>query len=340
MWFLKCVAGSEGQKGCLKYVTVTDKLAKLLAQKLQATTVVEEDAEVLAEDDESDDPMLKLDGVEEKADPVKKLVGRPRKRTFRKRTPREQTRAIDLEMPVHPRESGHRVDETVKVWVLAIPKVKSLFIRVDCLSWLIAYAADEYYYKGISRAREADDVVAVAAKTRVEWDFDENHWTAIFCAPDGCELRMSLTGADIKEKHWLKLSELGKVNGPFCAVTQDGLKSQAKVILDMWIEACKTETVEKFASVWGEEFFKEVSATSPVAVAARGKRPRPGHCQFGVRAGSLLKRAESHEEYVGTQDDNDDVVKKLHASSTKQPASSSSDLFERWGADVGCGTAL
>mgnify|MGYP003324216205 CR=1 FL=1 len=54
------------------------------------------------------------------------------------------------------------------------PKSKALWIRLDCIDWLISYAADEHYYQGVSRS---DPLTAVAARDyEIEFDYQDKSW--------------------------------------------------------------------------------------------------------------------------------------------------------------------
>ena len=118
-----------------------------------------------------DDPMLLLGACspEHLLETPKKC--KPRKTKEAKR-PTDLMRAID--MPKRPSCAGSECAEIKTVHMHVRPNSTALWIRLDCIDWLVSYAADEHYYQGVSRS---DPLTAVAAKDyEIEFDYNDKAW--------------------------------------------------------------------------------------------------------------------------------------------------------------------
>ena len=71
-------------------------------------------------------------------------------------------------MPERPSCAGCECAEIQPVHVHVGKGSRALWIRLDCIDWLVSYAADEHCYQGVSRS---DPMPAVAAND-YELDFD------------------------------------------------------------------------------------------------------------------------------------------------------------------------
>ena len=93
---------------------------------------------------------------------------------------------------------------------------RKLYSRQDCLDWLLSYAADEQYFRGVERfdpaqCEETDSHsrgnVAAVADLRMEWNFGigTKTWTAKFVAGEfqGIEKRLPLDA--LTNEHWQKM---------------------------------------------------------------------------------------------------------------------------------------
>ena len=59
----------------------------------------------------------------------------------------------------------------------------SLYLRSDCINWLLQYAADELVYQGVERNKEEEDEKTCnseVAGMHLGWDFGNETWTATF----------------------------------------------------------------------------------------------------------------------------------------------------------------
>ena len=103
----------------------------------------------------------------------------------------DSVRAID--MPKRPRCAGRECAEIRTVHLHVRKGSRALWIRLDCIDWLVSYAADEHYYQGVSRS---DPMSAVAANDYdLEFDWTAKAWDCKISVgiDSGMTLRMSAT---------------------------------------------------------------------------------------------------------------------------------------------------
>ena len=184
-WFVSGVGGPKAAKGDLGAVKVLDYIRSRVVEDGYAKVPAVADDEVrrshdpmLQDDDDQDDdddPMNALDDISDRPLPSGRPqgVGRPCKPRVGK--VRSHVRA--LEVRKRPPCSG--VDEglTTQIFVYMKPGTRSLYLRVDCLDWLLAYAADEHHFQGILRT-DTEPHTAVAASW-VEWNFCRKLWEVV-----------------------------------------------------------------------------------------------------------------------------------------------------------------
>ena len=95
-----------------------------------------------------------------------------------------------VEVPRRPACSGCEQGDTTTVWVYQGPQVGksrngNVYLRTDCIGWLLAYAADELHFQGVDQ--EVDDEspqpnCPAVADLHLEWDFTTKQWTGTFVA--------------------------------------------------------------------------------------------------------------------------------------------------------------
>ena len=140
-------------------------------------------------------------------------------------------------------------------------KSASIYIRVDCIDWLLAYAADELFYQGVKRDTAADEDLKVAncpavADVNLEWDFDTHVWEAEFLAGPFQGVTRSFGIADLTASRLAKLRSVGigqpDPRSPTSALPTK--KQVAKEFITLWCDAiCKER--DSFETDW------ELSAT-------------------------------------------------------------------------------
>ena len=77
----------------------------------------------------------------------------------------------EIDMPKRLLCVGETAVAAKTVHVFVRPNSKSLWLRMDCIDWLISYAADEHYYQGISRVDA--DASKPAADYDIDWDYND-----------------------------------------------------------------------------------------------------------------------------------------------------------------------
>ncbi len=260
-WFLKGVGGAKTQKGDLKAVTVLDEIRDKLnstaaddGRCAEPSAVVGPSAVADGDDDDAPDSMDALDEVPDtplKA--TKKAARTPQKKTAR-------SMVTELQMPQRPLCVGSA--ETTTVWMYLKPnnrniKSASIYIRVDCIDWLLAYAADELFYQGVKRDTAADEDLKVAncpavADVNLEWDFTTHAWEAEFVTGPFQGVTRSFGTADLTTERLAKLRDEGigqpEPSSPASALLMK--KQLAKEFITLWCEAICNER-DSFATEWG-----------------------------------------------------------------------------------------
>ena len=252
-WFLKGVGGAKTQKGDLKAVTVLDEIRDKLNSTAEPSAVAGPSAVADGDDDDAPDPMDALDEVPDtplKA--TKKAVRTPQKKTAR-------SMVTELQMPQRPLCVGSA--ETTTVCLYLKPnnrniKSASIYIRVDCIDWLLAYAADELFYQGVKRDTAADEDLKVAncpavADVNLEWDFATHAWEAEFIKGPFQGVTRSFGIADLTAERLAKLRDVGigqpDPRSPTSALPTK--KQVAKEFITLWCDAiCKER--DSFETDW------------------------------------------------------------------------------------------
>ena len=92
---------------------------------------------------------------------------------------------VCLTMPKRPPCTGVEQDKVVHVHVLVHSGGhRAMFLRMDSIDWLLAYAADERYYQGISRAPPPEEPAVADEPYTIRWDFDAFAWVAEILSGD------------------------------------------------------------------------------------------------------------------------------------------------------------
>lgn len=166
-WFLAAVGGPNCKRSSLPAVYVIEALQDKMFDTFDKQVVDDADRgrgeygeheEGVTEDlPGEDDPMLLLGACSPDHQP--ETPQKCKRRKIQTKRPTDLVRAID--MPKRPSCAGSECAEIKKVHMYVRPNSKALWIRLDCIDWLVSYAADEHHYQGISRS---DSLTAVAAK--------------------------------------------------------------------------------------------------------------------------------------------------------------------------------
>ena len=264
-WFLKGVGGTKIQKGDLKAVLALELIRELFKKKLETepdaeAAVDQEQLSAVAgsqsesqEQDEDFDPMDQMDDLEAVV-PLSK-GGKPPKIKPPKAVVQE------LEVPTKPRCTGCDRDGKTVVFVYRSSDKRSngrYYLRVDCIEWLLAYAADELAFQGVDQAipeptpSPAGNCSEVA-DLRVEWDFDAKAWDATFVAGAlvGTTRRMSISDLD---KHvWDRLRQQSLTQmATFHNASQLGKKQGLREFMVLWCGAIARgeAAAREFNALW------------------------------------------------------------------------------------------
>ena len=120
-----------------------------------------------------------------------------------------------FEMPKRPPCAGCEKDDKTVICVYRKPgssirNKRNLYLQVDCLDWLLSYAADELHFQGVVRtnpepsAKPTGNCSAVA-DLHLEWDFDAKAWEAEFVAGAFAGRKQRFSFRDLTHARWTKM---------------------------------------------------------------------------------------------------------------------------------------
>ena len=243
-WFLKGAGGDKVQKGDVKAVKIIDTIrenfreACCTTDDVQCTTA--DDVQCLTADGVVDegvvDPMDALSVRQVCAGPTSQrprpdINGvngsgtkgkRPRPDINKKKGDPSMTRSVmrQLVMPTRPEcaASAMQAGDTTLISLWRGPgKAKTanngkLYLRIDCLDWLLSYAADELHFQGIvpsmpdapqSRLANCEEV----SDLFVAWDFTAHAWNASFIDGPFKGTTKRVYYYDVTAALWVKLQQ-------------------------------------------------------------------------------------------------------------------------------------
>ena len=84
---------------------------------------------------------------------------------------------------------------------------RNLFLGVDSIDWLLAYAADEFHFQGVVPACPAPTAhpvgnCAAVAGLYLEWDFSANKWEAQFLEGPFAGRTKHMSIHDLDQRLW------------------------------------------------------------------------------------------------------------------------------------------
>ena len=235
-WLICAVAGPQAHKGDINAVKVLDDIRRTFFGT--DTAAVADNAAVADYTEDDADPMDALDDV---AAVVHKST---RKKFPTRRGP------VELTMPKRPPCSGLEQDQTQTIYVYLKPGNRSLYLRMDCLDWLVSYAADEHHFQGIVREEPEPLSGTAVADYRVEWDFNEQVWegTVLVGATAGQSTRCC--PEDLPKNHWDRLASMSLVRGFFSKSTRFSRKEAARDFVELWCGATQKGQRDVFETFW------------------------------------------------------------------------------------------
>ncbi len=273
-WFLKGVGGPRTQKGYLKAVEVMQLLRARFSEKLEgepddnaavAEGQISADAATQSESQETDeyiDPMDAMDAMDEVAAVVAEVV--PQKKAPKPKRRTQDTRrslVLELEVPTRPRCAGCGKDDKTVICVYRKPNSdkrtnSNLYLRMDCIEWLLAYAADELAFQGVEPAspaptpHQAGNCPAVA-DLHLEWDFSAKAWEGKFVAGPSVGTTKRMSVKDLDKHKWEKLEHESVVQGYLSNATPRERKNAVKEWMTMWCAAIARNESAEFDAIMG-----------------------------------------------------------------------------------------
>ena len=215
---------------------------------MQCTTA--DDVQCITADEVVDegvvDPMDALKVRQICAEPIRNGVNgsgtkgkRPRPDINKKKGDPSMTRSVmrQLVMPTRPEcaASAMQAGDTTLISLWRGPgKAKTanngkLYLRIDCLDWLLSYAADELHFQGIvpsmpdapqSRLANCEEV----SDLFVAWDFTAHAWNASFIDGPFKGTTKRVYYYDVTAALWVKLQQRLTAGGNFQGVRDGGWK--------------------------------------------------------------------------------------------------------------------
>ena len=165
-------------------------------------------------------------------------------------------------------------------------RASHLFLRSDCIDWLLSYGADELHFQGIQGDIPDDSETAVAGKNancstvvdlNLEWDFGQRHWDAAFVAGRYGGTTRCFRVKEIVASRWEQIQELLEDHDdnpcPLWTAYSDR-KAIAKDIASVWGHAVVTGNLEAFGTVWGKEDAAVAEERGSTKGRRRGRRER------------------------------------------------------------------
>ena len=246
-WFLKGVGGPKVQKGDLKAVTAIAMLRKVFASQIEGNdddhTAVADAAcpdEDTAVADDGVDPMDAMDAL---PDVDQNMTKKPVKKRAKKGDPvfRASTQAIlvPTRRPCAGGDGNAKTVISVYRQPLSDKRTNSnLYLRVDCVAWLLSYAADELHFQGITPSSTSHDPLVGNCTSvpdlHVESDFATKEWDGRFVTGPMAGASYRQSGKNSNASMWQQLEGLSLVQGSLTEAKRPQLKSAAKELVILW----------------------------------------------------------------------------------------------------------
>ena len=281
-WFVKGVGGPKVQKGELKAVRVHGLIRKCLNQKIGACESDEETpsavAELPSESQEPEEGRDPMDDMDELVDVVRK----------KPRNTKRVDRAVveELEVPTRPPCAGCNKDDKTVIFVYRKPAREKrsnakLYLRADCIDWLLSYASDEFHRQGVQPASSVhvDEQVAnctAVADLNLQWNFSDKAWEARFVAGAHLGMTKRMCLHDLTNDMWAILKQENRVEGLFSQANLIQKKNAVKAFITLWCSSIARDQATEFEQTWGyseargekRALEENVNAVAEIAVAA------------------------------------------------------------------------
>ena len=259
-WFVKGVGGARLRKTDLKPIQVMELLRDKYddAGKGQFSAVAGSQSDSQEPVNEEVDPMHDMDDLVETV-AVTKRNRKPRSDP----TPQRQGRSSieQFEVPTRPPCAAGDTDDKTLVCVYKKARTDNrsrvnLYLRADCIDWLLAYAADELHFQGVAQPTpepiddNAPNCPAVA-DLHLNWNFNAKAWTAKFVAGALKGTTKQMFIRDLDRDVWDKLKSQSLVEDCWSAATAPQKKSGLKELMVMWCVATARGDPAAFEATMG-----------------------------------------------------------------------------------------
>ena len=274
-WFLRGVAGIAVRKGDLAAVSVLkDIRAKYFAKDVAANPLLAAvagggtAAVAAGSADTAVDPMDALDEVVEKITPPKgKKTREPKTNESRKSEVRE------LQMPMRPLCSSTADAQSKTIFVYRKPGVAqtTLWLRHDCLNWLLSYAADQLHFQDIPRPQAPPQSrvgnCSEVPDVHLQYDFTHYAWDAEFLAGEFAGTKLRFFMSHLNKDRWSKLIFASSILLRDATAVQQ--MNGGRELVTRWCHAIVTNDRESFEQEWG---LVDSSLETPVKTKKRRTR--------------------------------------------------------------------
>ena len=277
-WFVKGVGGAR--KGDLKAVNVLTMI-RLKASEADYKSINEDPNPAVAGSDSQSsadaadydpmDAMIALDCVAESVTDVTK--------TSKKRKV-ERACVQELQVPTRPQCVGAASPGETTIFVYTPPARKNRVphLRVDCIPWLLAYAADELACQGVSCGDATSDGTPQKANcaidnVHVEWNFGSKMWDATFVGGHAQGEFLQFGPRDVTPALLNKLRMLQLANGWYSKSSSSTNKSAAKEYVLIWCKAIHEMRIAEHNAIFQELLArapKNVDDTNAASSASEG----------------------------------------------------------------------
>ena len=240
-WFYKGVGGVR--KGELKSVNVLAMIRQRASEADFQLITSETSPAVAGGDSQSsadaadDDPMEAMVALDSVAEALSN-------RSSTKKRKVNRASVQELQVPTRPQCVDTASEEQTTIFVYTQPTRKNCVahLRVDCIPWLLAYAADELACQGVSCCDAASDSTPQKANCAIdnvhlEWHFDSKHWVATFVGGHAQGEFLEFGPRDITPALLKKLRALELANGWYSKSSSESNKSAAKEYSLIWCKA-------------------------------------------------------------------------------------------------------
>ena len=153
-------------------------------------------------------------------------------------------------MPTRPPCSGREQGEVRTIHIYVKSGSKALHIRMNCIDWLLVYAADEHHFQGIARNHKGPDPTTAVADYVLAWDFNSKAFEGTIAAGLLAGQSVSCAPTVLRKDVWDKLNDLKWVDVVFSKAILTNKRKACKRCLQMWCEATSQGHRDDVESHW------------------------------------------------------------------------------------------